>query len=38
VAAGAEPVSPPETKPWGQVVAYVRDANGVLVSLVREVG
>lgn len=38
VAAGAEPVSPPETKPWGQVVAYVRDANGVLVSLVRELG
>jgi catechol 2,3-dioxygenase-like lactoylglutathione lyase family enzyme len=37
VAAGAEAVSPPETKPWGQIVAYVRDGNGVLVSLVREV-
>jgi uncharacterized glyoxalase superfamily protein PhnB len=36
VAAGAEPVSPPEDKPWGQTVAYVRDANGFLVALVRE--
>lgn len=37
VSAGAEPVSPPEIKPWGQVVAYVRDGNGVLVALVREI-
>jgi catechol 2,3-dioxygenase-like lactoylglutathione lyase family enzyme len=36
VAAGAEPVGPPEAKPWGQMVAYVRDGNGVLVALVRE--
>jgi catechol 2,3-dioxygenase-like lactoylglutathione lyase family enzyme len=36
VAAGAEPVGPPEVKPWGQMVAYVRDGNGFLVSLVRE--
>jgi uncharacterized glyoxalase superfamily protein PhnB len=36
VAAGAEPVSPPEAKPWGQMAAYVRDANGFLVALVRE--
>jgi len=33
VAAGASPESPPETKPWGQVVAYVRDVNGFLVEL-----
>jgi uncharacterized glyoxalase superfamily protein PhnB len=36
VAAGAEPVSPPEKKPWGQLVAYVRDHVGVLVVLLRE--
>src|SRR5689334_15693954 len=36
VAAGATPVSPPEAKPWGQMVAYVRDRAGVLVALVRE--
>ncbi len=33
VAAGAEPVSPPKTKPWGQVVSYVRDCNGFLVEI-----
>jgi lactoylglutathione lyase len=31
--AGARPVSAPETKPWGQTVAYVRDNNGYLVEL-----
>jgi len=31
--AGATPVSEPATKPWGQTVAYVRDANGFLVEL-----
>jgi uncharacterized glyoxalase superfamily protein PhnB len=36
VAAGAAPVSPPQDKPWGQTVAYVRDHRGVLVALVRE--
>jgi lactoylglutathione lyase len=30
---GAEPVTPPRTKPWGQDVAYVRDADGNLVEL-----
>jgi lactoylglutathione lyase len=30
---GAEPVSPPETKPWGQDVAYVRDPDGTLVEI-----
>ena len=33
VAAGATPVQPPAAKPWGQVVSYVRDLNGVLVQL-----
>ena len=33
VDAGAAPVQEPVTKPWGQVVAYVRDPNGTLVEL-----
>jgi catechol 2,3-dioxygenase-like lactoylglutathione lyase family enzyme len=33
LAAGATPVKPAETKPWGQTVAYVRDLNGFLVEL-----
>jgi lactoylglutathione lyase len=33
VEAGAEPVSEPQTKPWGQEVAYVRDPDGNLVEL-----
>ncbi len=32
-AAGAAAVTPPELKPWGQTVAYVRDLNGILVEL-----
>lgn len=35
---GAMPVSPPEAKPWGQTVAYVRDCNGCLVELATPVG
>jgi catechol 2,3-dioxygenase-like lactoylglutathione lyase family enzyme len=31
--AGAEELKRPEQKPWGQVVAYVRDLNGFLVEL-----
>ncbi len=31
--AGATTVSPPKTKPWGQVVSYVRDLNGFLVEI-----
>jgi lactoylglutathione lyase len=38
VAAGASPVSKPEQKPWGQVVAYVRDNNGFLVELCTPMG
>jgi lactoylglutathione lyase len=30
---GAEDVHGPVTKPWGQVVAYVKDPNGILVEV-----
>ena len=33
VSKGAAPLSEPVQKPWGQVVAYVRDINGVLIEL-----
>ena len=33
VAAGASPTSQPEKKPWGQLVGYVRDPNGILVEI-----
>ena len=33
VAAGASPLKDPETKPWGQIVGYVRDLNGCLVEI-----
>ena len=33
VNAGAVPVAQPKQKPWGQVVAYVRDLNGFLVEI-----
>ena len=33
VKAGATAVSEPETKPWGQTVAYLRDNSGHLVEL-----
>ncbi|MCO5167280.1 MAG: VOC family protein [Planctomycetes bacterium] len=33
VAAGAAPALAPTAKPWGQVVSYVRDPDGVLVEL-----
>jgi catechol 2,3-dioxygenase-like lactoylglutathione lyase family enzyme len=32
-AAGAVVVTKPAQKPWGQIVAYVRDNNGFLVEL-----
>ena len=31
--AGAAPLAEPTTKPWGQVVAYVRDIDGVIVEI-----
>ena len=33
LAAGATSVKPPTRKPWGQIVSYVRDPDGVLVEL-----
>jgi uncharacterized glyoxalase superfamily protein PhnB len=38
VAAGARELSPPATKPWGQVVSYVRAPDGCLVELCTPVG
>ena len=38
VAAGAVALSEPAEKPWGQTVAYVRDADGVIVELATPVG
>jgi len=38
VKAGASPVSEPETKPWGQTVAFVRDCNGFLVEFGSPIG
>jgi len=35
VAAGAVVVRSPTPMPWGQTVAYLRDVDGVLVSLVQ---
>jgi lactoylglutathione lyase len=31
--AGAPPVTKPQTKPWGQHVAYVHDPDGTLIEL-----
>lgn len=33
IKAGAQPVTEPVQKPWGQTVAYIRDLNGILVEL-----
>jgi catechol 2,3-dioxygenase-like lactoylglutathione lyase family enzyme len=38
ISEGAESVSPPQTKPWGQDVAYVRDPDGNLVELASPAG
>lgn len=38
VAAGAVLVKALETKPWGQVVGYVRDINGCLIEICSPVG
>lgn len=31
--AGATAVFPPATKPWGQIVAFVRDKDGIVIEL-----
>jgi lactoylglutathione lyase len=33
LAAGALAAAPPAAKPWGQVVAFVRDRDGIIVEL-----
>lgn len=38
IAAGAIELSPATAKPWGQVVSYLRDLNGVLVELATPMG
>ena len=38
VAAGAEEIAPPVSKPWGQMVSYVRCPDGTLVELCSAVG
>lgn len=38
LAAGASELSAPQTKPWGQVVSYVRCPDGVVVELCSPVG
>jgi lactoylglutathione lyase len=35
---GAEPVTEPQTKPWGQQVAYVRDLDGNLIEIASPAG
>ncbi|MEW6271407.1 MAG: VOC family protein [Thermodesulfobacteriota bacterium] len=37
-AAGAAPVTPPTTRPWGQRTAYVRDPDGNLIELAQDLG
>jgi lactoylglutathione lyase len=38
LAAGAKELSAPVTKPWGQVVSYVRAPDGCLVELCSPIG
>lgn len=38
VAAGAAVVKPPQRKPWGQLVGYVRDNNGFIVEICSPMG
>lgn len=35
---GAQALQKPETKPWGQVVSYVRDCNGFIVEICSPMG
>ncbi len=38
VSAGAIPIKEPEKKPWGQVVGYVRAADGSIIELCTPIG
>ena len=35
---GAVPLKEPVEKPWGQIVGYVRDCNGLLIEICTPVG
>lgn len=37
LAAGATPVAEPEQMPWGQVVSWVRDPEGILIEVATDV-
>lgn len=36
--AGAIELASPSKKPWGQIIAYVRDPNGVLIEIASKMG
>jgi lactoylglutathione lyase len=38
ITAGATIVENPKTKPWGQIVAYVRDLDGFLIEICTPMG
>ncbi|MGL4230380.1 MAG: VOC family protein [Casimicrobium sp.] len=38
IAAGAIEINPPEAKPWGQTVSYLRCPDGALVELCTPIG
>lgn len=38
ITAGATIVENPKTKPWGQIVAYVRDIDGFLIEICTPMG
>ena len=38
VANGMESINEPVEKPWGQIVAWVKDSNGILVELATPMG
>jgi lactoylglutathione lyase len=38
IKAGATVVENPKTKPWGQIVAYVRDLDGFLIEICTPMG
>ncbi len=38
MAAGASEVKAPESKPWGQIVSYVRCSDGTLVEICSPIG
>ena len=37
IKAGAIGLTTPQQKPWGQIVAYVRDPNGILIEIAGEI-